>query len=90
LKVKEKLKELGVDKQIHDLVTSKVVVQPTAASKPGKLAVAVSREEAITQLKAYILLCTALVLIRATFKIFNDYDIHCRPECSLKERWACK
>jgi len=44
------LKELGVDKQIHDLVTSKVIVQPTAAPKPGKLPV--SREEAITQLKA--------------------------------------
>lgn len=50
LKVKEKLRELGVDKQIHDLVTSKVIVQPTAAPKPGKLPV--SREEAITQLKA--------------------------------------
>jgi hypothetical protein len=49
LKVKEKLRELGVDKQIHDLVTSKVVVQPTATPKPGKLPV--SREEAITQLK---------------------------------------
>lgn len=42
--MKEKLKELGVDKQIHDLVACKT--QPGGAGKPG-----VSKEEAISQLK---------------------------------------
>ena len=52
MKVKEKLQELGINKQIHELVTSKVVVQPTATPKPGKAPV--SKEEAITQLKAIL------------------------------------
>ena len=56
MKIKEKLQELGINKQIHELVTSKVVIQPTAAPKPGKAPV--SKEEAIAQLKAFLsLLC---------------------------------
>lgn len=46
-KVKEKLKELGVDKQIQEMLTHKV--QPSASPKSAK-------QEAITQLKVLNLL----------------------------------